>query len=100
MGMGAHHRLFGMMQISRLIHWRYDRYTPLVKYLGTLELVDQSCQRCQHPANTVFNFPGWMLIMLYATICLLIDDGGIKNPVFARGRYLYPMISMIASLCS
>ncbi|NMC47742.1 MAG: hypothetical protein GYA52_13025 [Chloroflexi bacterium] len=47
----------------------------------------------------VFNFPGWMLIMLYATICLLIGRWWYKKSGFRPlVGYLYPMISMIASL--
>jgi hypothetical protein len=47
----------------------------------------------------VFNFPGWMLIMLYATTCILLGRWWYRrsgnNPVVG---YLYPFISMIAAL--
>ena len=46
-----------------------------------------------------FNFPGWMLIMLYGATCLLLGrwwyrKSGYKPIV----GYLYPLISMIAAL--
>lgn len=47
----------------------------------------------------VFNFPGWMLIMFYATICLLIgrrwyEKSGYRPLV----GYTYPFIAMFVSL--
>jgi hypothetical protein len=47
----------------------------------------------------VFNFPGWMLIMLYGSTCLLIGrwwyrKSGYKPVV----GYVYPFIAMIAAL--
>lgn len=47
----------------------------------------------------VFNFPGWMLIMLYSATCLLIGrwwyrKSGYKHIV----GYIYPFITMIAAL--
>ena len=59
-----------------------------------------------NPASTsnilnipVFNFPGWMLIMVYGTACILLgrwwyQRSGYKPLV----GYLYPFLSMIAAL--
>ncbi|NMB61950.1 MAG: hypothetical protein GYA18_06380 [Chloroflexi bacterium] len=47
----------------------------------------------------VFNFPGWMLIMLYGTTCLLVGRWWYKKSGFRPlVGYLYPIITMIASL--
>jgi hypothetical protein len=47
----------------------------------------------------VFNFPGWMLIMLFASICLLIGRGIYKRsgyrPVVG---YVYPFVASFAAL--
>ena len=47
----------------------------------------------------VFNFPGWMLIMLYGSACLLVGRWWYKK---SRYRplvgYLYPFLAMIAAL--
>jgi hypothetical protein len=47
----------------------------------------------------VFNFPGWMLIMFYATVCLLIGRWWYEKSGFRPlVGYSYPFISMIAAL--
>jgi len=44
----------------------------------------------------VFNFPGWMLIMFYATVCLLIGRRWYKNSGYRPwAGYVSPFISMI-----
>jgi hypothetical protein len=47
----------------------------------------------------VFNFPGWMLIMLYGAACLLVGRWWYRNsgyrPVVG---YVYPFITMFAAL--
>jgi hypothetical protein len=47
----------------------------------------------------VFNFPGWMLIMLFGSTCILIGRWWFKrsgnNPIVG---YIYPFITMIAAL--
>jgi hypothetical protein len=47
----------------------------------------------------VFNFPGWMLIMLYGSICILVGrwwyQRSGRNPVVG---YVYPLLSMIVAL--
>ena len=47
----------------------------------------------------VYNFPGWILIMLYGTICLLIGRWWFKKSGY-RGwvGMVYPFVSMITSL--
>ncbi len=47
----------------------------------------------------VFNFPGWMLIMLYGTICLLIGRWWYQKSGYRPlVGYVYPFISMFAAL--
>jgi hypothetical protein len=47
----------------------------------------------------VFNFPGWMLIMFYGTICLLVGRWWYEKSGFRPlVGYIYPFISMIAAL--
>jgi hypothetical protein len=47
----------------------------------------------------VFNFPGWMLIMLYGTICLLIGRWWFKQSGYRPlVGYVYPFIAMFAAL--
>lgn len=47
----------------------------------------------------VFNFPGWMLIMFYSTICLLIGRWWYKKSGYRPlVGYIYPLITMVAAL--
>ena len=47
----------------------------------------------------VFNFPGWMLIMLYGSTCLLIGRWWYRKSGYRKVvGILYPFLSMIASL--
>jgi hypothetical protein len=47
----------------------------------------------------VFNFPGWMLIMLYGTICLLVGRWWYKKSGYRPlVGAIYPFIAMIAAL--
>jgi len=47
----------------------------------------------------VFNFPGWMLIMLYGTLCLLIGRWWHKKAGYnTLVGILYPFIAMFAAL--
>jgi len=47
----------------------------------------------------VFNFPGWMLIMLYGTICLLIGRWWYQKTGYrALVGFVYPFIAMFAAL--
>jgi hypothetical protein len=47
----------------------------------------------------VFNFPGWMLIMFYGTICLLIGRWWYQKSGFRPlVGYTYPFIAMFAAL--
>lgn len=47
----------------------------------------------------VFNFPGWMLIMLYGTVCLLVGRWWFEKSGFRSWvGYTYPFIAMIAAL--
>jgi hypothetical protein len=47
----------------------------------------------------VFNFPGWMLIMLYGSACLLVGRWWYQKSGYKPGvGYTYPFISMIAAL--
>lgn len=47
----------------------------------------------------VFNFPGWMLIMLYGAICLLVGRWWYEKSGFRPGvGYAYPFIAMLAAL--
>lgn len=47
----------------------------------------------------VFNFPGWMLIMLYGSTCLLIGRWWYRKSGYRKiVGIVYPFISMIASL--
>jgi hypothetical protein len=47
----------------------------------------------------VFNFPGWMLIMLYATACLLIGRWWYRKSGYRPiVGYLYPFLAMISAL--
>jgi hypothetical protein len=47
----------------------------------------------------VFNFPGWMLIMLYGTICLLIGRWWYKKSGYSLlVGCIYPFIAMFAAL--
>jgi hypothetical protein len=47
----------------------------------------------------VFNFPGWMLIMFYGTICLLIGRWWYKKSGYKPlVGTLYPFITMLAAL--
>lgn len=47
----------------------------------------------------VFNFPGWMLIMFYGTICLLIGRWWYRKSGFRPlVGYTYPFIAMFAAL--
>jgi hypothetical protein len=47
----------------------------------------------------VFNFPGWMLIMLYGSICLLIGRWWYRKSGYrALVGVLYPFIAMFAAL--
>jgi hypothetical protein len=47
----------------------------------------------------VYNFPGWMLIMLYGSACILVGRWWFRrsgnNPVVG---YVYPFITMLAAL--
>jgi hypothetical protein len=47
----------------------------------------------------VFNFPGWMLIMFYGTICLLVGRWWFKKSGYRPlVGYVYPFIAMFAAL--
>ena len=47
----------------------------------------------------VFNFPGWMLIMLYGTICLLIGRWWYQKTGYRTlVGFVYPFIAMFAAL--
>jgi hypothetical protein len=47
----------------------------------------------------VFNFPGWMLIMLYGTICLLVGRWWYKKSGYRPlVGCIYPFIAMLAAL--
>jgi hypothetical protein len=47
----------------------------------------------------VFNFPGWMLIMLYGSACILIGRWWYKRSGYKPLiGYLYPFLSMIVAL--
>jgi hypothetical protein len=47
----------------------------------------------------VFNFPGWMLIMFYGTICLLVGRWWHQKTGYRPlVGYTYPFIAMIAAL--
>lgn len=47
----------------------------------------------------VFNFPGWMLIMLYGTACLLVGRWWYRKSGYRPlVGYLYPFLAMIAAL--
>lgn len=47
----------------------------------------------------VFNFPGWMLIMLYGSACLLVGRWWYRKSGYKPGvGYVYPFLSMIAAL--
>jgi hypothetical protein len=47
----------------------------------------------------VFNFPGWMLIMFYGTICLLVGRWWYQKSGYkALVGYVYPFLAMIAAL--
>ncbi len=47
----------------------------------------------------VFNFPGWMLIMLYGTTCLLVGRWWYKKSGYRPlVGYIYPLITMVVSL--
>jgi hypothetical protein len=47
----------------------------------------------------VFNFPGWMLIMLYGSACLLLGRWWYRKSGFRpMVGYVYPFLAMIASL--
>jgi hypothetical protein len=47
----------------------------------------------------VFNFPGWMLIMLYGTICLLVGRWWYKKSGYRPlVGCIYPFIAMFAAL--
>ena len=47
----------------------------------------------------VFNFPGWMLIMLYGSGCLLVGRWWYKRSGYKTWvGYLYPFLSMIVAL--
>lgn len=47
----------------------------------------------------VFNFPGWMLIMFYGTICLLVGRWWYEKSGFRPlVGYTYPFIAMFAAL--
>ena len=47
----------------------------------------------------VFNFPGWMLIMLYGSACLLVGRWWYKKSEYRPlVGYLYPFLAMIAAL--
>jgi hypothetical protein len=47
----------------------------------------------------VFNFPGWMLIMFYGTVCLLIGRWWYEKSGFRPLiGYVYPFIAMFTSL--
>jgi len=47
----------------------------------------------------VFNFPGWMLIMFYSTICLLIGRWWYKKSGYRPlVGYIYPLITMVVAL--
>jgi hypothetical protein len=47
----------------------------------------------------VFNFPGWMLIMLYSTTCLLLGRWWYEKSGFHPvAGYLYPFIAMFIAL--
>ena len=47
----------------------------------------------------VFNFPGWMLIMLYGSICLLVGRWWFKQSGYKTlVGILYPFLSMFAAL--
>jgi hypothetical protein len=47
----------------------------------------------------VFNFPGWMLIMFYGTICLLVGRWWYKKSGYRPlVGYIYPFIAMFAAL--
>ena len=47
----------------------------------------------------VFNFPGWMLIMLYGTICLLIGRWWYQKSGYRPlVGYTYPFIAMLSAL--
>jgi hypothetical protein len=47
----------------------------------------------------VFNFPGWMLIMLFGTTCILIGRWWYKRSGYKRWvGILYPFLSMFAAL--
>ncbi len=67
-------------------------------HLGPLELADRCC-RCQYPEDPGFNFPGWMLIMLYGSACLLVGRWWYRKsgyrPVVG---IVYPFIAMFAAL--
>ncbi len=46
----------------------------------------------------VFNFPGWMLIMFYAAVCLLIGRWWFEKSGFRSWvGYVYPFVSMIVA---
>jgi hypothetical protein len=47
----------------------------------------------------VFNFPGWMLIMLYGATCLLIGRWWYRKSGYRPAvGYIYPFLAMIAAL--
>jgi hypothetical protein len=47
----------------------------------------------------VFNFPGWMLIMFYATLCLLVGRWWYEKSGFRPlVGYTYPFLAMFAAL--
>ncbi len=47
----------------------------------------------------VFNFPGWMLIMLYSASCLLLGRWWYRKSGYNRSvGTIYPFITMIAAL--
>jgi hypothetical protein len=47
----------------------------------------------------VFNFPGWMLIMLYGAACLLVGRWWYRKSGYRPiVGYIYPFIAMIAAL--
>lgn len=47
----------------------------------------------------VFNFPGWMLIMLYASTCLLVGRWGYRKSGYRPAvGCVYPFVAMFAAL--
>jgi hypothetical protein len=92
--------LFGMLQDFSLDPLAIRQVHPVGQVIsGRWNWLIQPASVANIHNIPVFNFPGWMLIMLYAAICLLVGRWWYRKSGFNQlVGYLYPFITMFAAL--